>query len=115
MRHDAVGLLTILLLAGLLGTASVQAQTGPIIVSATGAVAITPPVLIPHVIVGRSAFERHGLMGSTSGRANVDVDIDRSHQHGHAVGGSRSVAHPPCGGMALDSLTTDRRSHHGTP
>ncbi len=75
-----------LLVCGALGASPAQAESGPII-------PIIPPVIIgipagmSPVVVGIHGIERHEIGWSTSGRAHVDVDVDRSQQQGTVVGG----------------------------
>ena len=64
-----------LALASTLGITSGQAQTVPIII---------PPV-VPVIIGLPSSGGRAGLTWSTTGRADVDVHVDRSQQHGRAM------------------------------
>lgn len=80
-RRKSLGLVGGLLVCGVLGAAPVEAQSSPII-------PIIPPVVVglpggvTPVVVAVPGSERHGINWSTSGRADVDVDIDRSQQHG---------------------------------
>ena len=80
-RRKGIGLVGGLFMCGVLGATPVEAQSGPII-------PIIPPVVvgipsgISPVVVGVPGSERHGIGWTTTGRADVDVDIDRSQQHG---------------------------------
>jgi hypothetical protein len=73
-----------LLVSGVLSATPVDAQRGPII-----PIIPTFPVGLPGgispVIVGFPGSEQHGIDWSTSGRADVDVDIDHSQQRGRVI------------------------------
>jgi hypothetical protein len=75
-RRWGIGLVVGLAACGVMGGAPVHAQSAPIIV---------PP--IAPIVIGfpgdSGVNSRGGLIWATSGRADVDVDIDR--QHGQAA------------------------------
>ena len=82
-RRVAVGLVAGLVACGMLGVAPALAQSVPVIVPPISplVVGITPG--IPSLVVGfpgtSGVHSRDGVTWSTSGRADVDVDIDRHH------------------------------------
>jgi hypothetical protein len=70
---------------GALGAASAQAHAGPVppvVVVPVMPVELGLPAVLP-ALVGTTERHRDGMIWSTRGRADVDVDIDR--QHGRAV------------------------------
>ena len=82
-RHWGVGLVAGLMACGVFGVAPVGAQSGPIIVPPVAVIVVGIPPSIPSVIVGipgdSEVHSRAGVTWSTSGRADVDIDIDRHH------------------------------------
>lgn len=78
-RRWSLGLIVGLVACGVFGGTPVRAQSVPIIV----------PPISPIVVGSMPGFpaggvnSRAGLTWSRSGRADVDIDIDR--QHGHAA------------------------------
>jgi hypothetical protein len=70
-----VALITGLVLGSTLGVTPGRAQAVPIIV---------PPV-VPVIVGLPSGGGRVGVTWSTSGRADVDVHVDRSQRHGRAM------------------------------
>jgi hypothetical protein len=86
-RRRVVALVAGLLACGGLGTAPVQAQSVPIIIPPIAPIIVGIPAGVSPVVVGipgsSGRDSRHGVTWSTSGRADVDVDVDR--HHGQAV------------------------------
>ena len=86
-RRWGVGLIVGLVACGAVGVAPVQAQSVPIIIPPISPIVVGIPPGIPSLIVGlpgdSGVTSRAGLTWSTTGRADVDVDIDR--QHGQAA------------------------------
>jgi hypothetical protein len=78
-RRWSVGLVAGLVACGVLGVAPVGAQSAPVIVPPISPIVVGITPVIPWVVVGDSEHSRGGLNWSTSGRADVDIDIDRSH------------------------------------
>ena len=82
-RRWAVGLLAGLMACEVLGVAPMHAQSVPIIIPPISPVVVGIPVSIPSLVVGvpggSEVNSRAGVTWSTSGRADVDVDIDRHH------------------------------------
>jgi hypothetical protein len=78
-RRWGIGLVIGLLALVLVGSTPVGAQSVPVIVPPM------PPIVvgIPPVFGGVTAHNQGGLNWSTTGRADVDVDIN--HQHGQAA------------------------------
>ena len=74
-RRWGVGLVAGLMACGLVGSAPVQAQSVPIIFPPISPIVVS----IPPVFVGVTEHSRGGISWSTTGRADVDVDIDRHH------------------------------------
>jgi hypothetical protein len=64
-----------------------QAQSAPAVMPPISSIVVGIPPGIPPLVVGQPAVagltSRAGLTWSTTGRADVDVDID--HQHGQAA------------------------------
>jgi hypothetical protein len=78
----------IALVAGLaacaaLGATPVRAQSVPVVVPPIAPIVVGVPAGIPSVAIGipgtRGAHSRSGVTWSTSGRADVDVDVARRH------------------------------------
>ena len=90
-RRWGVGLVAGLVAWGAVGVAPVQAQSVPIIVPPISAVVVGIPPGIPSLIVGlpgdSGVHSRGGLTWSTTGRADVDVDVDINRQPGQAATG----------------------------
>jgi hypothetical protein len=78
-RRWSVGLIAGLMACGVLGAAPVGAQTVPVIVPPISPIVVGITPSIPWVVVGDAEHSRGGLTWSTSGRADVDIDIDRHH------------------------------------
>ena len=88
MRNDTrrrwgVGLVAGLVACGMVRVAPVGAQSVPIIVSPISPVVVGITPGIPSLVVGMpgngEVTSRAGVTWSTSGRADVDIDIDRHH------------------------------------
>ena len=86
-RRWGIGLIVGLVACGAVGVAPVQAQSVPIIIQPISPIVVGIPPGIPSLIVGlpgdSGVSSRGGLTWSTTGGADVDVDIDR--QHGQAA------------------------------
>ena len=86
-RRWSVGLIAGLVACGAFGVVPVQAQSVPIIIPPSSPIVVGIPPGIPSLIVGipgeSGVRSRDGVTWSTSGRADVDIDIDR--QHGQAA------------------------------
>ena len=82
-RRWGVGLVAGLVACGMFGGAPVHAQSVPIIVPPIAPIVVGIPVSIPPVFVGipgdNGVHSRGGVTWSASGRADVDIDIDRHH------------------------------------
>ena len=78
-RPWRVGLIVGLVVCGLVGGPPVEAQPGPIIVPPISPIVVGITPGIPWVVVGDAEHSRGGLTWSRSGRADVDIDIDRHH------------------------------------
>lgn len=82
-RRWSVGLVAGLVACGVLGTAPVNAQTSPIIIPPIIPIAVGITPSIPSVIVGfpgtSGVHSQAGVTWSKSGRADVDIDVSRSH------------------------------------
>ena len=90
-RRWGVGLVAGLIACGAVGAAPVEAQSVPIIVPPISAIVVGIPPSIPSLVVGlpgdSGVNSRGGLTWSTTGRADVDVDVDINRQHGQAATG----------------------------
>jgi len=90
-RRWAVGLVAGLVACGMFGAAPVQAQSVPIIIPPIASIIVGIPPAIPSLVVGLPGHSgvnsRAGLVWSTTGRADVDVDVDINRQHGQAATG----------------------------
>ena len=89
-RRWGVGLVAGLVAWGAFGIAPVQAQSVPIIIPPISAVVVGIPPAMPSFIgfPGDSgASSQGGLTWSTTGRADVDVDVDITRQHGQVAAG----------------------------
>jgi hypothetical protein len=89
-RRWGVGLIAGLVACGAFGIAPVQAQTVPVIIPPISAIVVGIPPSIPSWVgvPGDSGVHTQaGLTWTTSGRADVDVDVDISEQHGQAAVG----------------------------
>jgi len=88
-RRLGVGLVASLVAYGVLGIAPVHAQSVPIIVPPISPIAVGITPAIPSLVVGipgdSGVHNRSGMTWSTTGRADVDIDIDR--HHGQAAAG----------------------------
>ena len=88
-RRCGVGLIAALVACGVFGAAPVRAQSLPIVVPPISAIVVGIPPVMPSLIVGfpgeSGVHGQGGLTWSTTGRADVDVDISR--QHGQAAAG----------------------------
>ena len=82
-RRWGVGLVAGLVACGACGIAPVQAQSVPIVVPPISPIVVGIPPAAPSLVVGFPGDSRvhsqDGLTWSTSGRADVDVDITRQH------------------------------------
>ena len=87
IRRWSAALAAGLVACGVAGATPVQAQSVPVIVPPISSIVVGIPPGIPSLVVGlpgdSDVTSRGGLTWSTSGRADVDVDVDR--QHGQAV------------------------------
>ncbi len=90
-RRWGVALVAGLVACGVFGAAPVQAQSVPIIVPPISAIVVGIPPAIPSLVVGfpgdSGVSSRGGLMWSTTGNADVDVDVDISRQPGRVAAG----------------------------
>ena len=91
-RRWGVGLVAGLVAGGAFGIAPVhvQAQSVPVIIPPISAIVVGIPPAVPSWVgfPGDSGVHTQaGLTWSTSGRADVDVDVDISEQHGQAAVG----------------------------
>jgi hypothetical protein len=88
-RRWGVGLVAGLVACGAFGIAPVQAQSVPVIVPPISAIVVGIPPSIPSFVVGfpgdTGVHSQAGLTWTTSGGADVDVDV--SEQHGQAAVG----------------------------
>ena len=79
----SLGLAVGLVSSGLIGATPVQAQSVPVIVPPITAVVAGLPPTLPSVVVGipgmSGVHSRDEVTWSTTGRADVDVDIDQHH------------------------------------
>ena len=82
-RRWGVGLVAGLMAYGLVGSTPVGAQSVPIIMPPITPIVAGIPVSIPPIFVGVSEHSQGGISWSTTGRADVDIDID--HHHGQAA------------------------------
>ena len=86
-RHWGVALIVGVLAFGAVGAAPANAQTGPIIIPPIIPIAVGITPGFPSLVVGipgpSEVHSQGGVTWSVSGRADVDVDIDR--HHGQAV------------------------------
>jgi hypothetical protein len=82
-RQWGIGLVAALLAFGAGGLTPVAAQSVPIIVPPIAPIVIGIPAGIPSGVVGlpgtSGVHTTAGVTWSTTGRADVDVDIDRHH------------------------------------
>jgi hypothetical protein len=82
-RRWGIGLVAGLVACGVIGAAPANAQPGPIVIPPI--IPITGGIVpgIPSVIIGSPGISgvhsQGGVTWSTTGRADVDVDIDRHH------------------------------------
>ena len=90
-RRLGVGLVAGLIACGAVGVAPVEAQSVPVIVPPISSIVVGIPPAMPPLIVGfpgdSGVHSQGGLTWSTTGRADVDVDVDISRQHGQAAAG----------------------------
>jgi len=90
-RRWGVGLATALVACGLFGAAPAQAQSVPIIIPPISSIVVGIPPVMPSLVVGfpgqSGVHNQGGVTWSTTGRADVDVDVDISRQHGQAAAG----------------------------
>jgi hypothetical protein len=90
-RRWGVGLVAGLVACGAFGIAPVQAQSVPVIIPPISAIVVGIPPAIPSFVVGfpgdTGVHSQAGLTWTTSGRADVDVDVDITQQHGQAAAG----------------------------
>lgn len=85
-RRWGIALAAGLVACGVLGSAAANAQTGPIIIPPISTIVVSIPPRIPSLvgIPGAGGVHRtEGVTWSKSGRADVDIDVDR--QHGQTV------------------------------
>jgi hypothetical protein len=90
-RRWGVGLVAGFVAWGAFGSAPVHAQSVPVIVPPISAIVVGIPPAAPSLIVGfpgvSGMHSQGGLTWSTSGRADVDVDVDITRQPGQAATG----------------------------
>jgi hypothetical protein len=90
-RRWAATLIIGLMACGLFGTAPAQAQSAPIVVPPIASIVAGIPPGTPSLVVGfpgdSGVNSRAGLTWSTTGRADVDIDVDINRQHGQAAAG----------------------------
>jgi hypothetical protein len=90
-RRWGAALVAGLIACGAFGIAPVQAQSVPVIVPPISSVVVGIPPAMPPLIIGfpgdNGLHSRDGLTWSTTGRADVDVDVDINRQHGQAAAG----------------------------
>ncbi|MBW3633605.1 MAG: hypothetical protein KY456_11335 [Chloroflexi bacterium] len=83
LRRWGVGLVAGLVACGVLGSSPANAQPGPIIIPPISPVVVGITPGIPSLVVGipgnSGVNSRAGITWSTSGRADVDIDVDRHH------------------------------------
>jgi hypothetical protein len=88
-RRWGVGLIAALVACGAFGAAPVRAQSVPIVVPPISSILVGIPPAMPSLVVGfpgdGGVHSQGGLTWSTTGRADVDVDINR--QSGQAAAG----------------------------
>jgi hypothetical protein len=78
-RRWGIALVAGLMACGLVGSASVGAQSAPIIIPPISPIGVGIPVGVPPIFVGVTEHSQGGVSWSTTGRADVDIDIDRHH------------------------------------
>jgi hypothetical protein len=90
-RRWGVSLAAALVACGAFGAAPVQAQSVPVVVPPISAIVVGIPPAMPSLVVGfpgdSGMSSQGGLTWSTTGRADVDVDVDINRQHGQAAAG----------------------------
>jgi hypothetical protein len=89
-RRWGAGLIAGFIAWGAFGIAPAQAQSVPVIVPPISAIIVGIPPAMPSLVgfPGDSGVHSQGgLTWSTSGRADVDVDVDITRQHGQAAAG----------------------------
>ncbi len=90
-RRWGVGFVAGLVACGAFGIAPARAQSVPVIVPPISAIVVGIPPVAPSFIVGfpgdSGVHSQDGVTWSTSGRADVDVDVDITQQHGQAAAG----------------------------
>ena len=74
-RRWGVGFVAGIVACGLVGSTPAGAQSVPIIIPPIAPIMVG----IPPVFVGGGEHSQGGISWSTTGRADVDVDIDRHH------------------------------------
>ena len=86
-----VALIAGLIAWGAFGIAPAHAQSVPVIVPPISAIVVGIPPAVPSLVVGfpgdSGVHSQGGLTWSTSGRADVDVDVDINRQPGQAAAG----------------------------
>jgi hypothetical protein len=78
-RRWGIGLVAALVAFGAGGFTPVAAQSVPIILPPITPIVAGIPVSIPPIFAGGTEHSQGGVTWSTTGRADVDVDIDRHH------------------------------------
>ena len=91
-RRWGVGLIAALVAGGAFGIApaDMQAQSVPVIIPPISAIVVGIPPSIPSLVGfpgDTGVHSQAGLTWSTTGRADVDVDVDITRQHGQAAVG----------------------------
>ena len=90
-RRWGVGLVAGLVAYGAFGIAPTNAQSVPVIIPPISAIVVGIPPAIPSLVVGfpgdTGVHSQAGLTWTTSGRADVDVDVDVNRQPGQAAAG----------------------------
>jgi hypothetical protein len=84
-RRRPVSLAAGLLVCAGLGPTSFSAQAAPPIIPATAPIVVGATLTLPPVVVVVSGRDGRGTPWATSGRADVDVDIERSTHHGRVL------------------------------
>lgn len=78
-RRWGVALIAGFVACGVYGIAPIEAQSVPIIVPPMSPIVVGITPGIPSLVVEGSGSSRAGVTWSTSGRADMDVDVDRQH------------------------------------
>ena len=90
LRRWGVALVAALVAGGVLGTAPVRAQSVPVVIPPISAIVVGIPPALPSLAGfpgNGGAHSQDGLTWSTTGRADVDVDVEVNRQPGQAAAG----------------------------